>query len=76
MAPRLIPVGSLEVAVLDRTRTQQRKFRRLTQDDLTAILGDRQEDSHDGSGDGSGGEAGDDAGGGSAQEPPVAPPAD
>lgn len=38
---RVIPVGSLEVAVLDRTRTQQRKFKRLTDDQLAEILGDR-----------------------------------
>jgi proteasome alpha subunit len=36
---RQIPSGDLEVAVLDRTRTQQRKFRRLTAQQLGRILG-------------------------------------
>jgi len=61
---RVIPVGSLEVAVLDRTRTRQRKFKRLTDGELEAILGSRE------------GEADNDSAGGSAEEPPVAPPAD
>jgi proteasome alpha subunit len=36
---RTIPSANLEVAVLDRTRTQQRKFRRLTAGQLSRILG-------------------------------------
>ncbi len=36
---RSIPSANLEVAVLDRTRTQQRKFRRLTAVQLRGILG-------------------------------------
>ena len=36
---RVIPSGNLEVAVLDRTRTQQRKFKRLTADRLGEIIG-------------------------------------
>jgi proteasome alpha subunit len=36
---RSIPSGNLEVAVLDRTRTQQRKFRRVTAVQLQRILG-------------------------------------
>ena len=36
---RLIPSTNLEVAVLDRTRTQQRKFKRLTAEQLSGILG-------------------------------------
>jgi proteasome alpha subunit len=36
---RAIPPGDLEVAVLDRTRTQPRKFRRLSEAELTSILG-------------------------------------
>jgi proteasome alpha subunit len=36
---RTIPSANLEVAVLDRTRTQQRKFKRLTADQLGRILG-------------------------------------
>jgi proteasome alpha subunit len=35
---RAIPVDELEVAWLDRTRTQQRKFRRLDGDSLSGIL--------------------------------------
>ncbi len=36
---RSIPSANLEAAVLDRTRSQQRKFRRLTAVQLSAILG-------------------------------------
>jgi proteasome alpha subunit len=36
---REIPSSNLEVAVLDRTRTQQRKFKRLTRAHLQEILG-------------------------------------
>ena len=36
---RSIPSGNLEVAVLDRTRAQQRKFKRLRAADLQRILG-------------------------------------
>ncbi|QWZ09770.1 proteasome subunit alpha [Nocardioides panacis] len=36
---RVIPSTNLEVAVLDRTRTQQRKFKRLTGGQLGEILG-------------------------------------
>jgi proteasome alpha subunit len=36
---RAIPASDLEVAVLDRRRTQKRKFRRLGEDDLAPILG-------------------------------------
>jgi proteasome alpha subunit len=38
---RVIPATSLEVAVLDRTRPQKRKFRRLSAEELTGILGER-----------------------------------
>ncbi|MET3963856.1 proteasome alpha subunit [Marmoricola sp. OAE513] len=37
---RTIPADDLEVAVLDRTRTQQRKFRRLDGDSLQGLLAD------------------------------------
>ena len=37
---RAIPARELEVAVLDRTRFQERKFRRLGGPALEAILGD------------------------------------
>ncbi|MCX6401061.1 MAG: proteasome subunit alpha [Propionibacteriales bacterium] len=38
---RVIPVEDLEVAVLDRTRTQPRKFRRILPAKLAELLGDR-----------------------------------
>jgi proteasome alpha subunit len=38
---RVIPDDNLEVAVLDRSRTQPRKFRRIRPTQLTEILGDR-----------------------------------
>jgi proteasome alpha subunit len=38
---RVVPETDLEVAVLDRTRTQPRKFRRLRPDDLRRLLGER-----------------------------------
>ncbi|MGA8246496.1 MAG: proteasome subunit alpha [Nocardioides sp.] len=38
---RVIPAGDLEVAVLDRTRAQPRKFSRLGPARLEALLGDR-----------------------------------
>ena len=38
--PRQITPAQLEVAVLDRTRTQSRKFKRLTADRLTELLQD------------------------------------
>jgi proteasome alpha subunit len=38
---RTIPVESLEVAVLDRTRSQQRKFKRFSDPQLAALLGER-----------------------------------
>jgi proteasome alpha subunit len=38
---RVIPAGDLEVAVLDRTRSQQRKFKRLHVEELERILGER-----------------------------------
>ncbi len=39
---RVIAVSDLEVAVLDRTRTQQRKFARLSPARLETVLGDRE----------------------------------
>jgi proteasome alpha subunit len=38
---RVIPAGDLEVAVLDRTRTQPRKFVRLREERLVELLGER-----------------------------------
>jgi len=77
-SPRVIAAEDLEVAVLDRGRPQQRKFKRLPAAQLATILGER-----------AGTEAGKHAPGestspsersaeagetGSGQEPPVAPP--
>jgi proteasome alpha subunit len=45
---RQIPAHDLEVAVLDRTRPQQRKFRRLTPQGLRDVLGPDPEPSADG----------------------------
>jgi proteasome alpha subunit len=42
---RVIPVEDLEVAVLDRTRSQPRKFRRLSPSRLSSLLADRAEPS-------------------------------
>jgi proteasome alpha subunit len=36
---RQVEPGSIEAGVLDRTRTQRRKFRRLADDELAALLG-------------------------------------
>ena len=38
---RVIPAGDLEVAVLDRTRPQKRKFKRLPAEHLAELLGSR-----------------------------------
>jgi proteasome alpha subunit len=43
---RVIPVGDLEVAVLDRTRSQPRKFARIRPDRLEQLLGDRGPEQH------------------------------
>ena len=60
---RTVPAANLEVATLDRTRTQQRKFKRLTAGQLDRILGNG--GSASGSSDGPGGGSGDGSGGGS-----------
>jgi proteasome alpha subunit len=80
--PRVIAAQDLEVAVLDRTRPQQRKFKRLAADKLAAILGERrgEELGRHGAGDSTSPSAS--YGKGSAEEatpdeaPPVAPPVD
>jgi proteasome alpha subunit len=46
---RTVPAANLEVATLDRTRSQQRKFRRLTARQLDGILGDGGADGSEGS---------------------------
>ena len=43
---RKIPAEDLEVAVLDRTRSQKRKFRRIDEEQLTRILGPTGESRH------------------------------
>jgi len=40
--PRVVAPEDLEVAVLDRSRTQQRKFKRLSDEHLISILGERE----------------------------------
>jgi proteasome alpha subunit len=51
---RLIPADDLEVAVLDRTRSQPRKFSRLRPARLETLLGDRSGGAAGGSADGGG----------------------
>ncbi|MGA8996167.1 MAG: proteasome subunit alpha, partial [Nocardioidaceae bacterium] len=51
---RSVPAGNLEVAVLDRTRTQQRKFKRITAATLSSILGNGGPPETPGAGDGPG----------------------
>ncbi len=46
--PRVVAPGDLEVAVLDRSRSQKRKFKRLPAERLVTILGDRGKPSADG----------------------------
>jgi proteasome alpha subunit len=76
---REIPAANLEVAALDRTRSQQRKFKRLTARQVTSILGNGA--AADGGGDSGGpGDSGGAGDGGPSSaptgpdEPPVAPP--
>jgi proteasome alpha subunit len=64
---RVIPTEDLEVAVLDRTRTQPRKFLRLGPARLDALLGDRGPGTH--------AEPEPSTAPGPDDEPPVAPPA-
>jgi proteasome alpha subunit len=76
-APRVIPVTSLEVAVLDRTRSQQRKFKRLTDPELADILGQRDGDGGPQAGGTTPTDSGPEDGGVGASpdpDPPVAPP--
>jgi proteasome alpha subunit len=58
---RTIPSGNLEVAVLDRTRSQQRKFKRLPARQLSGIL-------DNGEGNGAPGDAGEQGAGGQSGE--------
>ncbi len=78
-APRVIAAEDLEVAVLDRSRSQQRKFKRLSAEHLASILGDRGTAGKHAAGDStspSANASGDARGteGPRGDEPPVAPP--
>ncbi|MDX6326159.1 MAG: proteasome alpha subunit [Nocardioidaceae bacterium] len=77
-ASRVIAVESLEVAVLDRTRSQTRKFKRLTDPELADLLGER-EGTEAAPSDGTGTAPGTGTGNGTppaSDDAPVAPPAD
>jgi proteasome alpha subunit len=81
--PRVIAARDLEVAVLDRSRPQQRKFKRLAADTLAAILGERTGEAPATHGAGestspsaSYGGATAEAASAEGEEPPVAPPVD
>jgi proteasome alpha subunit len=67
--PRTIPATNLEVAVLDRTRSQQRKFKRVTAGQLTRILGNGPGGNGGPGGDDTGGDDGDDGGGSPSTDP-------
>ena len=77
---RVIPVEDLEVAVLDRTRVQQRKFARILPARLADLLGERGTPQHaapepiDGPAAGDDGGTGGMTGGTNGGEPPIAPP--
>lgn len=76
---RVIPTEDLEVAVLDRGRTQPRKFSRLGPARLDALLGDRGPAEHAPTAEGANGAepagaAEAEPGGSDAGEPPTAPP--
>jgi proteasome alpha subunit len=64
---RVIPAANLEVAVLDRTRSQQRKFKRLAAGQLGRILGTG--GPGDGPGNGNGNGNGNDGGGHPSTDP-------
>ncbi len=80
---RVIPAKDLEVALLDRTRSQPRKFLRLPPARLEALLGDRgpatpeQQPEPEARADAAdqGGGDGSPLGGSDSGEPPIAPPA-
>jgi len=81
--PRTIPPENLEVAALDRTRSQKRKFKRFSPQELAAILSTREPAGAAAPAAGSPGSSGSSAGPsagpslpGESGEPPVAPPAD
>ncbi|MBW8806781.1 MAG: proteasome subunit alpha, partial [Catenulisporales bacterium] len=69
--PRTLAPNQLEVAVLDRTRPQVRKFRRITGPALARLLGTDGTDGDD-AGDGNGGKGGKGDGDGAAKPEPIA----
>ncbi|MER7247079.1 proteasome subunit alpha [Kribbella sp. NPDC000426] len=76
---RQLTPDQLEVAVLDRTRSQVRKFKRISEETLAGILSESSpaEEATEPAGDGDGGKTDDAAEpGASAEDAPVAPPAD
>ena len=75
---RQIAAHDLEVAVLDRGRTQKRKFKRLPAGQLAAVLGRNGEDGHHAAGESTNPSQAEDRQSGSpaGDEPPVAPPVD
>ena len=77
--PKVIAPEDLEVAVLDRTRSQQRKFKRLTATHLTQILGagvGAEPARHTAGESTNPSQAPEASPGASTEEPPVAPPVD
>ncbi|CAA9361505.1 MAG: Proteasome subunit alpha, bacterial [uncultured Nocardioidaceae bacterium] len=81
-SPRVVSPEDLEVAVLDRSRSQQRKFKRISAELLVSILGDRRPSpaAEDGAGDQADGSTDsaapqpEDADASPPIAPPVAPP--
>jgi proteasome alpha subunit len=73
---RTIAAHDLEVAVLDRTRSQQRKFKRLPADQLATVLGRESDTPHPAGESTSPSTGATDEPGHRAGEPPVAPPLD
>ncbi|MDQ6525958.1 proteasome subunit alpha [Nocardioides sp. LHD-245] len=71
---RVIPIEDLEVAVLDRTRAQPRKFRRILPARVAELIGDRGPAETAPEQHSSETPVGDAPESGSADEPPVAPP--
>ncbi|WP_225914479.1 proteasome subunit alpha [Nocardioides jiangsuensis] len=73
---RVIAAADLEVAVLDRTRSQQRKFKRLSAEHLASLLGERvgEEAGRHAAGDSTNPSNTDQSRNRDQEQPPVAPP--
>ena len=73
---RVIAAADLEVAVLDRTRSQQRKFKRLSAEHLASLLGERvgEEAGRHAAGDSTNPSNTDQTRNRDQEQPPVAPP--